>query len=108
MKQITILICLCIFLPGIGFSQYVPMGMKYQAVARDTKGQILADQELQRTSVCMRIPAERNPLFGRARNDHHRAWTLYLTIEKVGSLLAGLRRSLEQQRNLDGSGDPDG
>ncbi|HEX5112222.1 MAG TPA: hypothetical protein VFV79_05210 [Saprospiraceae bacterium] len=44
MKRISILFVLTIFLFSYASSQSVPQGMKYQAVARDAKGNILANQ----------------------------------------------------------------
>mgnify|MGYP001588704281 CR=1 FL=1 len=38
MKKLLLLLCL----PMIGFGQSVPQGINYQAVARDTSGNVLA------------------------------------------------------------------
>jgi hypothetical protein len=42
----TLFISLCL-LSSISLAQSVPQGMKYQAVARDTKGQVIANRDLQ-------------------------------------------------------------
>jgi len=47
MKRISILFVLSIFLFSTARSQSVPQGMKYQAVARDLKGNVLANQPIE-------------------------------------------------------------
>jgi hypothetical protein len=47
MKQFFTFILGFLFLATISVAQSVPQGMKYQAVARDAKGQVLANKELQ-------------------------------------------------------------
>ena len=42
MKKLLLLLCL----PMIGFGQSVPQGINYQAVARDTSGNVLANDTL--------------------------------------------------------------
>lgn len=48
-QQLThlLLAVLAVMLSGIAMAQTVPMGMKYQAVARDARGQVLSNTELQ-------------------------------------------------------------
>ena len=45
MKQFYLLLA-TLFIFSFGFAQSVPQGMKYQAVARDIKGQVLANQNI--------------------------------------------------------------
>nr|ACN58830.1 Legionella vir region protein [uncultured bacterium BLR12] len=45
MKKITLIIALC-FCMIFSFAQHVPQGMKYQAVARNLSGNIIANQEI--------------------------------------------------------------
>lgn len=47
MKHIIPLLFLCLFFVQIGFGQSVPQGMKYQAVARNEKGQVMSNQDIQ-------------------------------------------------------------
>ena len=46
MKKLILLHVFALFLFSAAFAQSVPRGMKYQAVARDAKGQILANQNI--------------------------------------------------------------
>ncbi len=47
MTKSILISCLLLFLVNVISAQHVPMGMKYQAVARDLKGQVLSDRNLQ-------------------------------------------------------------
>jgi len=57
MKTTLIATLLFLVLITSGFAQHVPQGMKYQAVARDMKGQVIANQDLQ-----LRISLYADPL----------------------------------------------
>lgn len=46
MKKFILLNVFALFLLSASFAQSIPRGMKYQAVARDTKGQVLANQSI--------------------------------------------------------------
>ncbi len=46
MKKLFLLITLTFIICATAMTQIVPQGMKYQAVARDLSGQVLADQEI--------------------------------------------------------------
>lgn len=46
MKKLYIISLLCLFFIQFGYSQAVPQGMKYQAVARDHAGEILGNQKI--------------------------------------------------------------
>lgn len=47
MKRFTPLVFLCLLFATSAIGQGVPQGMKYQAVARDLKGQVMANQDIQ-------------------------------------------------------------
>ena len=46
MKKINLILIIFLALAQLAVAQHVPLGMKYQAVARDLSGNILADQEV--------------------------------------------------------------
>src|ERR1041385_8945702 len=46
MKKIFLLIILGLTISSVLFAQQVPQGMKYQAVARNSKGEILANEKI--------------------------------------------------------------
>ena len=64
MKKIFFLLCLTMF-SIVSFSQQIPKGMKYQGVARDLKGAVLAEQK-----IVLRIALAGN---------NGQAWTPYYT-----------------------------
>ena len=45
MKNFSLIFIFC-FITIVSFAQYVPQGIKYQAVARNNSGNIIANQEI--------------------------------------------------------------
>lgn len=59
MRKIFLLLLLSVFMTSLGFAQNVPAGMKYQAVARNTSGEVLPNR-----NITLRIELKSDPANG--------------------------------------------